>query len=316
MSDDPKLEGSADQGPEAEVSPSERRYPDPAVKRAKEVPTTGHAWDGIEEFDNPMPRWWLWTFYATIVWAFIYWIFYPAWPMVTRATSGILGYSTRGEVAAEIGTFEMRNQPWFERLAATDLAEIRDDHELQRFAVNAGGAVFRAQCSQCHGAGGAGVQAGGFPNLLDDEWLWGGTIEDIHQTVTHGIRFAEDADTRWSEMPAFGRDGLLPSEEIDQVVEHVLLISGQPHEAELAAAGAAVYETNCAACHGPAGEGDQSQGAPTLNNAIWLYGGTREDIRHSVYNARFGVMPAFTERLRDAEIRAVAAYVHQLGGGQ
>ncbi len=279
-------------------------------------PTTGHSWDGIEEFDNPMPRWWLWTFYATIVWAVIYMIFYPAWPLVSSATAGLLGYSTRGAVAVEIGRFEARNAEWFERLVSTDLEAIREDADLQRFAVNAGAAVFRAQCSQCHGAGGAGVQAGGFPNLNDDEWLWGGTMEDIHQTVLYGIRNADFPDARWSQMPAFGRDGILTDEEIDQVVEHVLAISRQPHDATLAAAGAEVYDINCSGCHGANGEGDPFGGAPALNNAIWLYGGSRETIRYSVVNTRFGIMPGFANRLREAEIRAVAAYVHQLGGGQ
>lgn len=279
-------------------------------------PTTGHSWDGIEEFDNPMPRWWLWTFYATIIWAVIYMIAYPAWPLVRGATAGILGYSSRAAVATELEQFEARNAEWFERLVSTDLAAISGDQELQRFAVNAGASVFRAQCSQCHGTGGAGVQAGGFPNLNDDEWLWGGTIEDIHQTVLYGIRNTEHPDARYSQMPAFGRDELLTSEEIDQVVEHVLAISRQPHDATLAAAGAEVYDINCSGCHGANGEGDPFGGAPSLNNAIWLYGGDREAIRYSVVNARFGIMPGFSGRLREAEIRAVAAYVHQLGGGQ
>jgi len=302
--------------PENRVKPAERQYADPAVKLKHDRPTTGHSWDGIEEFDNPLPRWWLWIFYATIIWAVIYMIFYPAWPLVNRATSGILGYSSRGEVAADIASFEARNEPWFNRLVETELDEIAADPELQRFAVNAGGAVFRAQCSQCHGTGGAGVQASGFPNLLDDDWIWGGTMEDIHMTVRYGIRNEDHLDARWSEMPAFGRDGLLETDEIDQVVEYVLRLSRQPHDAALAEAGAEVYEMNCASCHGDGGEGDIFVGAPALNNQVWLYGGSREAIRHSVVNSRFGIMPGFADRLRDAEIRAVAAYVHQLGGGQ
>lgn len=287
-----------------------------APKKKHEVPTTGHTWDGIEELDNPMPRWWLWSFYISIIWAVLYMVFYPAWPLVTQATTGILGYSSRGAVTAEIAAVDAANGVWYDRLMATDVNAIHDDAELQRFAVNAGAAVFRAQCSQCHGSGGAGVQAGGFPNLLDDEWMWGGTIEDIETTVTHGIRNTEFADARWSEMPAFGRDGLLSAEEIDQVVQHVLNISGQAHDATLAAAGAEVFEFNCAACHGADGSGDVFSGAPALNNAIWLYGGSQATIHETVMNARFGIMPGFANRLRPAEIRAVAAYVHQLGGGQ
>jgi len=279
-------------------------------------PTTGHSWDGIEEFDNPMPRWWLWSFYISIFWAVIYMILYPAWPLINSATTGILGYSTRGEVAAEIARIDAGNQVWYDRLTATELTAIADDAELQRFAVNAGAAVFRAQCSQCHGAGAAGVQAGGFPNLLDDEWMWGGTLEDVLQTVTHGIRNETYPDARWSEMPAFGRDELLTAEEVDQVVNHVLNISGQEHDATLAAAGVEVFDYNCSSCHGIDGEGDPFAGAPALNNAIWLYGGDEATIRESVLNARFGIMPGFADRLPEAQVRAVAAYVHQLGGGQ
>ncbi len=279
-------------------------------------PTTGHVWDGIEEFDNPLPRWWLWIFYGTIIWALVYTILYPAWPLVNRATAGILGYSSRAALVQEKQRFEERNAEWFQSLNETELALIRQDPELFRFAVNAGGAVFRAHCSQCHGTGGAGVQAKGFPNLVDDDWLWGGTVEDIHQTILYGIRNEEFPDARWSQMPAFGRDGILSDEEIDQVVEYVLALSRQPHDATLARLGQEVYAINCAGCHGLEGEGDRVQGAPRLNDAVWLYGGTREAIRTSVVNARFGIMPGFANRLREAEIRAVAVYVHQLGGGE
>lgn len=287
-----------------------------APNKKHEKPTTGHSWDGIEEFDNPLPRWWLWIFYATIIWSVIYMIFYPAWPLVERATAGVLGYSSRADVEAEIAAHDAANQVWYDRLMESDMAAISEDPELQRFAVNAGAAVFRAHCSQCHGAGAAGVVGAGFPNLLDDEWMWGGTLDDIVQTVTYGIRNQDFPDARWSQMPAFGRDELLTAEEIDQVVNHVLNISGQPHDATLAAAGAEVFDYNCSSCHGVDGEGDIYAGAPALNNAIWLYGGSPEAIRETVMNARFGIMPGFAERLSEAQIRAVAAYVHQLGGGQ
>lgn len=288
-----------------------------APNKKHDKPTTGHSWDGIEEFDNPLPRWWLWIFYATIIWAVIYMIFYPAWPMMTKATSGILGYSSRAEVEADIARVDAANQVWYDRLVSTDLNAIAADAELDRFAVNAGAAVFRAQCSQCHGSGADGIRMGsGFPNLLDDEWIWGGTMEDITFTVAHGIRNTDYPDARYSEMPAFGRDELLTATEIDQVVNHVLRISAQPHDLALATAGAEVYDLNCSSCHGIDGEGDIFAGAPALNNAIWLYGGSAEAIRHSVVNARFGIMPGFGNRLPEAQVRAVAAYVHQLGGGQ
>lgn len=282
----------------------------------KNAPTTGHVWDGIEEYNNPLPRWWLWTFYITIVWAIGYMLVYPAWPLITKATPGLFGHSTRADVAAEIAAFEARNEGWFQRLNEADVADLRADPELERFGVQAGAAVFAAQCSQCHGAGGAGVQAAGYPNLLDDEWLWGGTLEDIHMTVSHGIRNEDDPDARWSQMPAFGVDGLLSIEEIDQVVHFVLALSGQAHDTALSEPGAELFEWNCAACHGPSGEGDVFQGAPALNNAIWLYGGDEESLRQTITYSRWGVMPTFQNRLREAEIRAVAVYVHALGGGQ
>jgi cytochrome c oxidase cbb3-type subunit 3 len=279
-----------------------------------EPDTTGHVWDGIREYDNPLPRWWLWIFYATIIWAIGYTIAYPAWPLIERATPGLLGYSTRGEVAQDIAEFSARNEVWFDKLSNAELAEVPQDAELNRFAIQAGAAVFRTNCSQCHGSGAAGVQAAGYPNLLDDAWLWGGTVDDIYYTVAHGIRNETDPDARYSQMPAFGE--MLPEEDIAAVVQHVRAISGQDHDAALAAQGATVFADNCAVCHGDAGGGDRTQGAPALNDAIWLYGGDVATLTETVVNARFGVMPAWQGRLREADIRAVALYVHQLGGGE
>jgi cytochrome c oxidase cbb3-type subunit 3 len=286
------------------------------TRKPGEVETTGHEWDGIEELNNPLPRWWLWTFYATIVWALIYTIFFPAWPLITGATPGVLGFSTRANVAAEIQRFEAANGPMRDRLVAADLAAIKDDPELLQFATSAGAAVFRTNCSQCHGSGAAGVQASGYPNLLDDDWLWGGAMEDIHATITHGIRNTTDDEARYSQMPAFGVDGLLEAPQIDAVVQHVLAISGQEHDAALATEGATVFAENCAACHTEAGTGDRTQGAPNLTDAIWLYGGTVDDLTYTINNARFGVMPNWNQRLSEADIRSVALYVHGLGGGE
>lgn len=292
------------------------------TKQNKEVETTGHAWDGIEEYNNPLPRWWVWVFYATIVWGLWYSIAYPAWPLVREATAGYLGFSTRAEVASDIAAVTERNAALNEQLASADLLALAADtgSELHGYAVNMGEAVFLANCSQCHGAGAAGVQASGYPSLLDSDWLWGGTIDAIAYTVTHGIRNEQSPDTRWVEMPAFG-DVFAP-EETDAVVNHVLAISGQEHDAALAAVGEQLFLDNCASCHGDAGEGNRDMGAPTLNDAVWLYGGTPERIAETIRNARFGVMPAWSEEYRpgsgldQAEINAVATYVHQLGGGE
>jgi cytochrome c oxidase cbb3-type subunit 3 len=281
-----------------------------------QVGTTGHEWDGIEELNNPLPRWWVWVFYATIVWAIGYSIAYPAWPLLTQATPGVLGASTRADVAAEIAAFDAKNADIKAQLVAAPLTSVPADQTLMAYAEPAGAAVFKTYCAQCHGSGAAGVEGKGYPSLLDNDWLWGGDIESIYTTITYGIRNTTYPDARYSEMPKFGADGLLEKPQIDAVVEHVLALSGQEHDATLAAEGATVYADNCAACHGDAGQGDRAQGAPTLNDAIWLYGGSREKIAESVTYARFGVMPGWAGRLSEDEIRAVAAYVHSRGGGE
>ena len=279
--------------------------------------TTGHSWDGIEEFNNPLPRWWLWIFYACIVWGIWYSVAYPAWPGVKSATAGYLGFSTRAQVAEEIATAEAKNAAINEKLASVELASIATDPELEGYAKSAGAAVFKTWCAQCHQTNGAG--AVGYPNLQDDDWLWGGTMEDIHLTLLHGIRSETDDDSRYSEMPAFGRDEFLEEEEISQVVNFVMSLTpnvNPPQDPSMVEAGAVVFEDNCAACHMEDGSGDRTQGAPNLADAIWLYGGDYAAISETVHNSRFGVMPDWNERLSEAQIRAVATYVHQLGGGE
>ena len=285
--------------------------------KKEDTSTTGHSWDGIEEFNNPLPRWWLWIFYACIVWAIWYSIAYPAWPGVKSATAGYLGFSTRAQVAEDIATAEAKNAAINEKLASVELASIATDPELEGYAKSAGAAVFKTWCAQCHQTNGAG--AVGYPNLQDDDWLWGGTMEDIHLTLLHGIRSETDDDSRYSEMPAFGRDELLEEEEISQVVNFVMSLTpnvNPPQDPSMVEAGAVVFEDNCAACHMEDGSGDRAQGAPNLADAIWLYGGDYAAISETVHNSRFGVMPDWNERLSEAQIRAVATYVHQLGGGE
>ncbi|CUH77905.1 cytochrome-c oxidase, cbb3-type subunit III [Tropicibacter naphthalenivorans] len=282
-----------------------------------DYPTTGHEWDGIREYDKPMPRWWLYTFYACIIWGIGYTIAYPAWPGIKAATPGLLGFSTRGEVAEDIARVTEANAGINQELVDADMVQLASatGTDLNRYAQNAGKAVFNTWCIQCHQTNGAGAK--GYPALLDDDWLWGGTIEDIQYTIAHGIRNETDDEARYSEMPAFGRDELLASEEVDQVVNYVMTLSGAaPQDASLVEAGQVVFEDNCAACHAEDGTGDRFQGAPNLADQIWLYGGSYEDIHETVWNARYGVMPNWNERLSEAEIRAVATYVHGLGGGE
>ena len=233
--------------------------------------------------------------------------------MIERATPGVLGYSSRAEVAADIAAVDAANAPINARLEAAELTEIEADADLNTYANNAGRAVFQTFCAQCHGSGAQGAK--GYPNLLDDDWLWGGDIAAIHETVSYGIRNDQSDMARYSEMPAFGE--ILEEDEIDQVVNYVLALSGQaPNDATLVDAGEEVYLSSCAACHADDGSGDTDQGAPNLADAIWLYGGDYDTVKATVTNSRYGVMPAWDTRLSEAEIRAVAAYVHQLGGGQ
>ncbi|WP_417254268.1 cytochrome-c oxidase, cbb3-type subunit III [Celeribacter sp.] len=289
----------------------------------KEVETTGHSWDGIEELNNPLPRWWLLVWYACILWGIAYTVAMPAWPGIKSATAGVLGWSTRAEVAEKIASFEEMNAAVNAELAAADVTMIEAGSDVHSYGVNMGAAVFRANCSQCHGSGAAGNF--GYPNLLDNDWLWGGTIDEVAYTIQHGVRNETD-EARYSEMPKFGADELLADEEIDQVVAFAMSLSdpegdgtnlvGGTYDVELAAAGAEVFEYNCASCHGEDGTGDIYQGAPDLTDAIWLYGGDHDTVYDTVFNARFGVMPAWGQRLTQAEVNAAALYVHQLGGGQ
>jgi cytochrome c oxidase cbb3-type subunit 3 len=285
---------------------------DTKVDEVTGVETTGHSWDGIEELNNPLPRWWLWTLYATIVWAVGYTIAYPAWPMISGATTGLLGYSTRGEVAREIAAHNALNDGLVADLLAADLAGLAPSDDLHRYAVSRGESVFRAQCSQCHGSGAAGAK--GYPNLLDDDWLWGGDVDNIVLTVSHGVRNETDGDARYSQMPAFGE--ILEDGEINDLVEYVTSLSAPQFDADMAARGETLFAENCASCHGEMAEGNRDMGAPNLGDAIWLYGGDRETLDYTVRYARYGVMPAWGQRISEADVRAVSVYVHGLGGGE
>lgn len=276
--------------------------------------TTGHEWDGIKELNTPLPRWWLWTFYATIVWALIYTILYPAWPLVSSATKGVLGYSSRARVAESIAAAKATQSQYLQQIAALPLEDIRGDQTLFEFALAGGRSAFAVNCSPCHGSGAQG--SSGFPNLNDDDWLWGGSLEDIDLSIRHGIRYAADEDTRLSEMPAFGRDGLLQPAQIADVTQFVLSLSGKDRDSDAVIRGLEVYADNCASCHGPTGNGDPTLGAPALNDAIWLYGDSAEAIAVQVTNPRHGVMPAWAGRLDDTVIKELALYVHSLGGGE
>ena len=278
------------------------------------VETTGHEWDGIRELDNPLPRWWQWIFWACVIWSIGYWIVYPAWPLVSGYTKGMFGYSSRGEVAKEIAKAQTGMEGQLEQIRQASLEQIRTNANLREFALAGGRSAFAVNCSQCHGSGAQGFK--GYPNLNDDEWVWGGTIDAIAYTITHGIRNTEDEDARQSDMPAFGRDGILEKAQINDVAEYVMTLSGQSGDTAAAARGKTLFTDNCAACHGENGGGSHEFGAPALNNNIWLYGGDKATIVETISKSRRGVMPAWGKHLDDATVKQLAIYVHSLGGGK
>jgi cytochrome c oxidase cbb3-type subunit III len=275
----------------------------------------GHEWDGIEELDTPMPRWWLWTFYATILWGAAYTIAYPAWPLLESATAGALGWSSRTQLAAELDSESARRAPLVRAIAATPVAALPENPRLMTAAVAGGESAFKVHCIQCHGTGAAGIE-GQYPNLIDDDWLWGGDLATIEYTLIHGIRNPDHAETRNSAMPAFGRDAILDSRAINDVVSHVRLLARLERPSTAAGRGAAVYAAQCASCHGPDGKGDRSVGAPNLTDAVWLYGNDRASLTATVHKPRNGVMPRWGDRLDPVTIKMLAAYVHSRGGGE
>jgi cytochrome c oxidase cbb3-type subunit 3 len=277
------------------------------------IATTGHEWDGIRELNKPLPRWWLLTFYATIVWAVGYWVIYPAWPTLTGYTTGLWGYSQRTEVANEVSAARAAQGQLRARLDATPLDRIRDDPELLRFAMTGGNATFQANCAPCHGRGAQGFA--GYPNLNDDDWLWGGSLDEIRKTIGVGVR-SDPADTRTSQMPRFGLDKLLDDGQVNDAAEYVLSLTGASTDADAVGRGRKIYADQCVSCHGAEGKGMQEFGAPNLADAIWLYGSTRAAIVESIRTGRGGVMPAWGGRLDAVTLKSLAVYVHSLGGGK
>lgn len=285
---------------------------DREIDEVSGVETTGHEWDGIRELDNPMPRWWLWTFYATIVFAIGYVIFYPALPLISNSTGGVSGWSSRGDFWQETQQVAADRQGILDQINAKDVQEILADETLRQYAIAGGAAAFRVNCVQCHGAGAQG--APGYPNLNDDDWLWGGSIDDIVTTIRHGVRSTDDSETRISEMPAFA--DVLEPEQVRDVSAYVVSLSGTPHDPAMVPAGKQVFAENCAVCHGDNAKGMREFGAPDLTDAIWFYGSGEDAIAKQVARPKHGVMPAWEARLGDATVKQLAIFVHSLGGGE
>jgi cytochrome c oxidase cbb3-type subunit 3 len=277
------------------------------------MPLGHHEWDGIRELETRPPRWWLLVYVATFVFAIGYWVVYPAWPTLSGFTHGLFGWSSRGAATAQLQRAETAQAALNERLRLSALDAIAKDPELLRFALSGGRAAFVNNCAQCHGAGAQGQP--GFPNLLDDDWLWGGKLADIERTILVGVN-STHPDTRLTQMPAFGAAGILNRQQIDDVAEYVLSLTGRQTDRAAVGRGQAVFAQQCASCHGPTGDGGREFGAPRLTDAIWLYGGDKATIVQTIAQTRRGVMPAWDGRLSELTIRKLTLYVHTLGGGE
>jgi cytochrome c oxidase cbb3-type subunit 3 len=278
------------------------------------VETTGHEWDGIKELNNPLPKWWVYTFYVCIAYAVVWWILFPSWPWTSGHFPGLIGSNQRLDFERRSSEARAAQSQWTDQIAALDTAAIQADPDLVQFAIAGGENNFKTNCAPCHGLGGAGQ--GFFPTLADDDWIWGGGIDQIEYTIRHGIRNGVDPDARDNAMPAFGADGLLEQAQIADVTQYVLSLSQRQTDEEAAVRGAPIYAENCASCHGEAGEGVVDLGGPALNDMIWLYGGEPEQITAQINRPRLGAMPAWQGRLDDTTIKMLAVYVHSLGGGE
>ena len=284
----------------------------PEIDAATGVPTTGHEWDGVKELDNPLPKWWVMTYFVTIAVSIVYVFLYPSFPTGTGYLKGSLGHTERISVEEKLSEARAAQSQWLDQLTAVPLEEISGNAELLTFARQGGQAAFNTNCAGCHGVGGGG-QLGKYPVLADDDWIWGGDLEAIHATVSYGIRSDHD-EARVSEMPAFGADEILSAEEIDALADFTLALA--EGTADFGSDAGVSYLENCAACHGEQGEGVADLGGPKLNDFVWLYGDSKEAIVAQISRPQLGVMPAFGPRLDEATVRMLSVYVHSLGGGQ
>lgn len=284
-------------------------------QHSKTPNTTGHKWDGIGEYDVPAPRWWLIVWIVTIIWSIGYWIVYPAWPTKSGNSKGAFNWTQQSQLAESQKEIDDKRQAQLDKISKLSLEEIQKNPELMEFTLNGGRVAFKENCAACHGTGAAGAK--GYPNLNDDDWLWGGKVTDIYQTIKYGIRSAHEK-TRINNMPAFGIDKVLAREEIEATVEYVFSLSSKfsKDSTKKSPLGEKIFKANCVSCHGHQGKGNRSLGAPNLTDVIWLYGGKKEDIFFTIYYARNGVMPYWTRRLDDTTIKQLALYIHSLGGGE
>lgn len=278
------------------------------------TPTTGHQWDGIEELNTPLPRWWVITFWITVIWGIGYCIVYPAWPTLGGGTQGMFGWNSRTQVAQDMADLQTTRAPILAKIKDAPLDKIESDPELLAAARMVGQVAFANNCAGCHGAGGQGAK--GYANLNDDDWIWGGKLADIRQTIEHGVRWGADNESRSSAMPAFGKDGTLTPAQITVLTDYVRTYAELPDTDAPTAEGEKLYSENCAACHGVEGKGNAEMGAPALYDSVWLYGSDKASIANRIANGGGAVMPAWKDKLDETTIKALTVYVHSLGGGQ
>jgi cytochrome c oxidase cbb3-type subunit 3 len=256
--------------------------------------TTGHVWDqDLAEYNNPLPRWWMWLFYITIVFSLAYLVLYPGLGKVP----GILGWTSAGAYASEVKEFDARVQPLYAKYMAMDVKQVAADAQARAM----GERLFLNHCAQCHGSDAGGAK--GFPNLRDNDWLYGGEPENIKESITNG---------RNGIMPPFGP--VLGEEGVKNVAAYVRSLSGLPSDRLRAQLGKTIFEQNCTACHGLDGKGNQQIGAPNLTDQIWLYGGSEATIIETITKGRgtpgaVSRMPAHKGDLDDRKIQLLTAYV-------
>ena len=300
-------------------------------QKPQTVQTTGHVWDDdLQEYSNPLPSWWLMGFYATVVMSIIYWMIYPAWPVGKHFTTGFSTvtyvndkgeeksshWNTRAQLMKDMNEAEQMQKPYFDKVTATPFEQIVKDPELTSFVNSAGKAIFSDNCAPCHQAGGQG-KMGFFPNLTDDDWLYGGSHEKIQETIAKG---------RNGYMPAFKE--VLNSEQLDNLAHYVASLSGEKADAAKVKAGDALFHGDAAACyycHDNNGKGRQTIGSANLTDKIWLWADVQaqdsdekkvEVIRQVIANGLSrGVMPGWETRLKPEQIKLLTVYVHGLGGG-
>ncbi|BEV46466.1 cytochrome-c oxidase, cbb3-type subunit III [Afipia carboxidovorans] len=274
--------------------------------------TTGHEWNGIIELNTPVPRVIYFFLAITVIFAVGYWILMPTWPIGTTYTKGLLGDDVRADVTESLKQAALQRAPWTSQIESKSFAEIEKDPALMNVVRETGRTLFGDNCAACHGREAKGNK--GYPNLTTQSWLWGGSPEAIAETIRVGIN-STHPDTRSSQMPAFGRDGMLQRPDIDKVVAFIRSLS-HPNDKTIAAdqatAGKEVFAANCASCHGEDAKGNQEMGAPDLTDAFWIYGGDVQSITNTVWGGRNGHMPTWEGRLTDLDRKILALYIADL----